>query len=169
MSLYQNRSRFAPTLIKFESKFPSLMSLSVPVVLIDWEMLRALWRTWKITSHLKFSSIFTKCTRTNESYIPFVILPWCKWVKLSHSKVWVCAVMGTNSRHWFLQNVDAKSRKTGSKTNGKKTERIFQPFFKTNHGPLALIFRRLINLTHDLMKNFSSLDVHLWFHFILRL
>ena len=161
MSQYQNHRRCGPILMKFESKIPSLMSLSVTVVLINWDKLRALWRASKITSHLKFSSSFTKCTTTKESFIPFVILPLCKWVKLCHSKVWVRDVMGTDSRRWSLQKVDAKARKTCSKTDVKYIWRKLSAIFCwLIMGPWLSFFGCLINLTHELMKNFSNLDVH---------
>ena len=37
--------------------------------------------------------------------------------------------METDSRRWFFQKVDSKSRETGAKTDGKKTERAFQLSF----------------------------------------
>ena len=170
MSQYQNHRRCAPILIEFESKIPSLMFLSVPMDLIDRDMLRALWRTSKTISYFKFSSIFTKCSRTNESYVPFVILSWCKWIELCHSKVWVWAVMGTDGRHWLLHKVDEKLKKTCSKTDGKLNWRNFSIILWWQiMDPWLSFFTCLINLTHDLMKNFISLNVHLYSYFIVRL
>ena len=70
MSLHENHRRCMPILIIFESKIPSLISLSKPVVFSDWDMLRAPWGASKITSVLKFSSTFTKCIRIKEDHTP---------------------------------------------------------------------------------------------------
>ena len=45
----------------------------------------------------------------------------------------------------------------------------FMPFLPTDHGPLALIFGRLINSIRQFMKYFSSFDANLSFYFIVRI